>query len=297
MRKNKNNSFDLLKDETIYLTILTTIVYILCYIIERNEQAYYHIPSAYTEMSLLWLIENGWKVFTTVLIPILIILFITKMIAKLGETPLEKFFTDRLIKYIFLIIIVNHFEKIRPTGILHEVISYILCFIFIEILIIPLLSIDNRKKRERVKNRLKYIVNRKGQLKKFCYYLALYEFYLRRGQFEFKKNYLEILPRSFWKFIKLGLTVLLVGYISAGTGILHAKNRVVYPITQMKNKENLVILSDYKDYYITAPIDLKKREITAKFKFINKVPSNNEHIIIYYKKIGPLKVNIPKFPK
>ncbi|SEN70952.1 hypothetical protein [Lihuaxuella thermophila] len=59
MRKNKSTLFDIIQGEAIYLAILTAFVYVLCYIVERNKQGYYQIPSAYTEINLNLLIENG----------------------------------------------------------------------------------------------------------------------------------------------------------------------------------------------------------------------------------------------
>ncbi|MRG28870.1 hypothetical protein [Laceyella tengchongensis] len=135
----------------------------------------------------------------------------------------------------------------------------------------------------------------------------------RLGRYDKKAEELQESPVSIALFIIIVLVFACVSSMS--NGLIVARNQERFYIID-DHKEIKVVLDTYKDYYITAPVNIKKKTFKPEFELIpiykddkeppvqvvkdskelNQAEKQEEKIVLKYMEIGPLRPDNPYKP-
>ncbi|SMP13511.1 hypothetical protein SAMN06265361_102462 [Laceyella tengchongensis] len=150
--------------------------------------------------------------------------------------------------------------------------------------------------------------------------LASFSFIIAKHYTKFQLMFVkeDVDPRLFWFriYFTSGVVSLLmvVPLAIMFSGYTVTKTSWHYVIEQ--NKETKVVLDTYKDYYITAPVNIKRKTFKPEFELIpmhkddkdppvivvkdtnelNQAEKQEEKIVLKYMEIGPLKPENPSEP-
>jgi hypothetical protein len=133
------------------------------------------------------------------------------------------------------------------------------------------------------------------------------------GRYDKKAEELQESPVSIALFIIIVLVFACVSSMS--NGLIEARNQERFYIID-DHKEIKVVLDTYKDYYITAPVNIKKKTFKPEFELIpiykddkeppvkvvkdskelNQTEKQEEKIELKYMEIGPLRPENPYKP-
>ncbi|MFC7442057.1 hypothetical protein [Laceyella putida] len=110
------------------------------------------------------------------------------------------------------------------------------------------------------------------------------------------------------------MCLIFIPFVMTISGLLSSTNSKFYIIEQ--NKQPKVVLDTYKDYYITAPVNIKNKTFKPEFELIpmhkddndppvkvvkdtkelNQAEKQEEKIVLKYMEIGPLRSETPSKP-
>lgn len=292
----EGNLYRVFRNENINYALFLAAVYFLTYVFVRFELGYYHVPPEFIPVDVTLLIEG---IRPAILLAVVYIVFCVHV-----DDPMEKW-----MKHVGILLVLTR------LGIIGMATSILALYLLLEISILPLLAwiLIPKKRRTRLYQKLRYKALQKKLKKlpynlheyfrKLDYYISIYLYFINQVQrfYHVKgaQQIIEIFKPQSRHFVKYLLISLIALIICADFGRSLAKDQDTYRFIELSNngdKSLFVIMGRYKDSFVVAPVDLKRKEITPHYRLVDFKTKPDESRAIYSETVGHLRVKSVKLP-
>lgn len=259
-----HNLISIFKDASVFILLLTGFAYLLAFVLKQGFLSYYGIYDLSFENISIYSLSNS---FTYVLLTLLGCCTICLMISVMFF-PIRK---EKLYRPMFIVLFVTvtcfflldyNFNVVVKNGV-----SWIV------LIIAAILPVLDWSFEEKSKWYQRFITPKKE---------ALFNFF-----FEMKN-------KRFFRFVSLLMFLVVVLLVMQATGNTEAEQREDYSLIVIKAKdkaENYVVIDKNGDNLLVAPVDVKKKVIIPKYRYIKIESTFKEPLVLQPVKFkGGLKI-------